>query len=238
MDQITDCSDSRSKGWCIHCGNLLGASQVTRDHVPSKSLLHKPYPDNLPVVDVCQSCNAGFSPEEEYLAAFLGAVISGSTTPDPEVQPVAGRILRRNRSLRQRIARAKTVQGTLDGQQRVEWTAETDRIARVIVKNARGHVLYESGEPVQDDPHAVSFSPLVMLNIDRRSAFEDVNRGSLWPEVGSRMMQRMVTGQDLIPGWIVVQPEVYRYAVIQEDGLITVRSVLQEYLATEVAWSE
>ena len=41
---------------------------------------------------------------------------------------------------------------------------------------------------------------------------------------------------DLDEGWVIVQDDVYRYAVAQEDGLL-VRSVIRNYLATEVYWS-
>jgi hypothetical protein len=49
------------------------------------------------------------------------------------------------------------------------------------------------------------------------------------------MMTRVLTGQDLQDAWVVVQDDVYRYAVIQ-DGTFRVRSVVWDYLATEVYW--
>jgi hypothetical protein len=59
-----------------------------------------------------------------------------------------------------------------------------------------------------------------------------------WPEVGSRMMTRLMTGRDFsVGGWITVQCDVYRYAVLVGD-LMVVRSVLFEYLATEVCWTD
>ena len=82
MDQLTDYSDSRNKGFCSHCGSGLGPDDSNRDHVPTRGLLNPPYPKNLPVVEVCRQCNSGFSSDEEYLIAFLGSVISGSTRPD------------------------------------------------------------------------------------------------------------------------------------------------------------
>ncbi len=51
------------------------------------------------------------------------------------------------------------------------------------------------------------------------------------------MMTRMLTSQNLSDGWVIVQDGIYRYAVIQLDGLL-VRSVILEYLATEVHWGE
>ena len=50
-------------------------------------------------------------------------------------------------------------------------------------------------------------------------------------------MTRLITGQDLQNGWVVVQDGVYRYRVEQFGGFL-VRSVLHEYLATEVYWEE
>ena len=70
MDQIKEFVDERQKAWCIQCGDQLGDVATNRDHVPSKALLRKPYPENLPVVDTCVACNKGFSPDEEYLRLF------------------------------------------------------------------------------------------------------------------------------------------------------------------------
>ena len=50
------------------------------------------------------------------------------------------------------------------------------------------------------------------------------------------MMTRMVEGVDLDEGWVIVQGDVYRYAVVQKNGLL-VRSVIRNYLAAEVFWS-
>lgn len=70
--------DKRLLKSCIYCGG----SPDTRDHVPSKVFLDKPYPDNLPVVACCLDCNRSFSLDEEYVACFIECVIAGSTSPD------------------------------------------------------------------------------------------------------------------------------------------------------------
>src|SRR5271154_4070364 len=108
MDQIEEFVDERQKAWCIHCGESIAGPETNRDHVPSKCLLQEPRPENLPVVRVCKACNKGFSLDEEYLAAFLGSVLVGTTDPDLQCNPNAARILRRNPRLRARIDRAKT----------------------------------------------------------------------------------------------------------------------------------
>ena len=50
------------------------------------------------------------------------------------------------------------------------------------------------------------------------------------------MMTRVLTGQDLDGPWVVVQEDSYRFAVTQADGGLLVRSIISEYLATEVRW--
>ena len=76
MDQINGFVDERQKAWCIRCGAWIGDVDTNRDHVPSKVLLRKPYPENLPVVATCVACNNGFSADEEYLHLFLHCVLT------------------------------------------------------------------------------------------------------------------------------------------------------------------
>ena len=64
-------------------------------------------------------------------------------------------------------------------------------------------------------------------------SFQLADAGPGWPEVGSRMLTRVVEGQDLSNGWVVVQEDVYRYAVTQ-TGAFVVKMAMAEYLATEV----
>ena len=66
------------------------------DHVPSKVLLDRPFPANIHVVETCAECNSGFSADEEYFAAFLGSVMSGSTDPEAQVFGASRKILTRN----------------------------------------------------------------------------------------------------------------------------------------------
>lgn len=233
-DPIEEFSDERHKSWCVHCGSLLITSITNLDHAPARALLIEPYPSNLPVVRVCAACNSGHSLDEEYLSTFLACVIAGTTDPEEQTNQRVARTLRHAPKLRLRIEAAKTVLESHDGKTRLIWNPEWERVRRVVVKNARGHAYYEFGEPMLDDPVNVLVKPLENFTEEERIAFES-QIGDLWPEVGSRMMTRLLTGQDMDGAWIVVQKGVYRYTVGQAGGL-TVRSVLNEYLATEVTW--
>jgi hypothetical protein len=82
------------------------------------------------------------------------------------------------------------------------------RIARVAQKHARGHTYFEYGEPMLGDPAHLWALPLECMTDTERQDFEGVNgEGSLapWPQVGSRMMTRLITGDDMTGQWIVVQ---------------------------------
>ena len=103
------------------------------------------------------------------------------------------------------------------------------------MKNARGHAFFELRQPMTSAPSQVEIIPLEHMSSQQRNEFENPRRHFGWPEVGSRLMQRMVTGECGLGGWITVQNGVYRYAVSEA---YTVRIVLREYLAAMVVWDE
>ncbi len=235
MEQIEEFVDERHKGLCIYCAESISNQPINGDHVPSKCLLRDPLPEHLPEIEVHAECNRRFSLDEEYLSVFMTCVLAGSTDPDKIDNPRVARALRHSPKLQARIEGQKTVHKDSDGTTRLVWTPQHERVHQVVVKNARGHAFHEYGEPMLLPPTHVWAVPLAMLTSEQRAKFENVDLGSGWPEVGSRMMTRMLTGQDLEGSWVVVQDGVYRYAAVQQDTVL-VRSILYEYLATEVCW--
>ena len=236
MKGMRDYADDRHKGGCIHCGVSLGSVESNLDHVPSRTILDRPFPDNLPTVRICKPCNTSFSNDEEYFTAFLGAVLAGNTDPDQQVVERAEKILDSNYRLQDEIESQLEVVKDADGKDQVTFVPDLGRIQNVVVKNARGHVLFEHGQPAEGEPARVAIQPIPTLPPDMLASFETIDYGAGRPEVGSRLMTRLVTGDDMRPdGWVVVQPNVYRFAVMDQDQFV-VRSVIREYLATEVAW--
>lgn len=229
MQQLRCYGDDRNKGFCVHCG---GPSE-TVDHVPSKVLLDEPYPENLMAASACRKCNNGLSLDEEYLACLLECVIAGDTVPEQLHRAKITRILRKNSSLLARLERARmgSPAGTV-------WAPESDRVNRVVLKLARCHAAFELNDPQLHEPSHLGIKPLPLMTDDERAAFERDDQGfDVWPEVGSRAMQRiLVTGTDALDeGWFVVQEGNYRFRTSQSNGL-TVKIVLREYLGCEVAW--
>lgn len=199
MQQLRCYGDDRNKGFCVHCG---GPSE-TVDHVPSKVLLDEPYPENLMAASACRKCNNDFSIDEEYLACLLECVIAGSAVPENLHRIKIARILRGNSSLLARLQRART-----DGTEGPVWAAETNRVNRVVLKLARCHAAFELNEPQLHEPSHLGFRPLPLMTEDERESFErDDDAFGIWPEVGSRAMQRvLVAGTDaFVKGWVTVQ---------------------------------
>ena len=191
MKQIYHFSEQLSSADYIPCAEQNHSGRYSRDHIPTRALLNTPYPENLMDVGMCQECNSGFARDEEYFVAFLASVISGSTEPDPVKFPAASRILAHNRRLRNRIDAARRIETTLGKDTLVTWTPELERIERVIVKNARGHVLFELGQAIEMPPNHVAIAPIQQLTPMQLSQFQHPQGPSLWPEVGSRLMLRL-----------------------------------------------
>lgn len=134
-------------------------------------------------------------------------------------------------ALKARIEQSKSIP-----EGRATFLPEWDRVRAVALKLAQGHALYELHESCVDDPTHFVVAPLILLTEEQREAFENPEISSIWPEVGSRAMQRLVEGKDMAAGgWIVVQEGRYRYHASIVEGR-DVRIVINEYLAVHVCW--
>ena len=247
MKRITDSFVDERLRWpddaCVHCGRDLDAANITQEHILSKCLLTKPYPEELMTLAACRECNVSYSRDEEYFAALLNAVLAGSTDPEKQTTEVAARMFERRTGLQAKIEEARTETNTLFGENEIRFTPEQERVDRVVVKNARGHAVYELDRWMTADPDRVVAVPLQSLTNEQYQEFEAVQSViSGWSEIGTRMFQRECFAcdphqTDFSGPWIVVQDSVYRYAVVDDGEGLLVRSVVREYLATEVYWS-
>ena len=228
MEQLNDYADSRLTGFCVYCGG----STETRDHTPSKVFLDAPYPTNLTSVFACRQCNLSFSLDEEYFACLIECVLAGSVALKAIGRSKIRRILMKKPALAARLAKAVYRN---DGV--TYFSPEESRVRNIILKLARGHVAYELSQPKLSDPYHLAFLPMGLMDDQLKYDFETLHGNELWPEVGSRAMQRLlISGQSAFSPWLIVQEGNYRYSAF-EDGDLVVRGVLREYLAYEVRWT-
>lgn len=220
---ISPFADTRHLAFCAQCGG----PPETRDHVPPKTFLDKPFPTNMPVVGTCGRCNGGASFDEEYVACLIEVAACGSADPDRLERPRIVRALTRHPALAAKFHAAyDPVAGAVH--------AEVDRIRRVVEKMARGLWAYEMAEPALGRLADVRFQPLHTLDSDARAGFEHIQPSRLFAEVGSRMMIRQAT--EASTGWQHVQASRFRYGLQTDEDLI--KLVLREYLAAEVRFEE
>lgn len=226
MEEMESFGDERQTAACAYCGGPWD----TDDHVPSRVLLDEPYPPHLPVVGACQACNSSFSLDEEYVACLIECARVGSAEPSDRQRPKIRRILERRPKITARIAQCRSEH---EGQ--IVFMPEGGRVQAVVKKLAIGHALFELNERRHDEPASIIWKPLPALAPDELGAFEKplgIHDIGVWPEVGSRAMQRLALGET----WVTVQEGRYRYRAMA-SGNAVVRIVMSEYLYCEVVWN-
>jgi hypothetical protein len=164
MDPRQLFSDERLRGFCVYCGR----PPESRDHCPSKVLLDEPFPPNLPVVEACLECNNNSSLDEQYVACLIETVVCGSTNANNISRLRIKRILEETPGLAARLENSKRV----DKAGNLLWDVDVNRVKRVVLKLARGHISYELSLPKIEEPGTLSFIPLTLMPDEDRSAFE------------------------------------------------------------------
>ena len=122
--------DMKSR-FCIYSGRVAN----TRDHVPPKCLLEKPYPRNLITVPASSCANGSFAKDEQYFLTVLAHVgFTENLMAKVDSHGVVDRTLKRSSGLEDRITRSLKP----DDGGRVWLMPERDRMHRIICKIACG----------------------------------------------------------------------------------------------------
>jgi hypothetical protein len=229
---------------CLYCGG----PEESRDHVPSRIFLDRPFPKQLPVVWACIECNNKFSRDEAYVGCLIESVIAGSTDPDEIRRERVGNLLRKTPKLRSKLEAAKCFR---DGN--VQFNVESERIRNVGLKLARGHAAFELSKVRRDEPDSFWWYPLHLMTDGERDDFDSIHVVDMLGEVGSRGLQRMFVTQidvETIHGgrrstqnvvfndWLDIQEERYRYIAIDDVSEIKIKIIIAEYLAFEIVWTQ
>lgn len=220
--------DERLSGICSYCGAIADS----RDHIPSRVFLDKPYPQNLPIAESCTKCNQGFSVSEEYFACLLECIVHGTTNPNGDFRPKITAILNARPSIKEKIECSKVI----DENQNILWTPETARIKEVVLKLARGHMAYELGIQHIDEPDFIEILPIPCMSEAQLESFLSLEDTYLLPEIGSRSFINTLAGRTTAyQQWRIVQADRYQYSIGQSQG-DWVKFVLSNYLACHVIW--
>lgn len=225
--------DKASENGCIYCGKHA----TTREHVPSKAFLVKPYPENMATVPACFECNNGFSDDENYMSCFLD-ILKAAVFKEYVCREDTVRRLKHDDKLRELIHNQ-----IVSNDAEVRFTFDEKRFFRIIVKLAKGHAGFEVDHICFDDNQiSVGFDFVFNMTREAIEQFEVISQTDIVPEIGSRgsaapfIMQNVETGEALgFRFWNDVQENQYRYQVTySEDGGICVKIVIYEILYCRV----
>lgn len=220
--------DERIAHSCCYCGSMQGP--FTRDHVPAKVFLDAPYPDNLIVVPSCEKCNNGKSMDEEYCACIFEMFECGFVDDDMFERPKIARIVKHRPAFRKMLKEAFKF-----APKKGVWVEyDKARICNVSANTAKGIVRYEGGFNVSEMRPSTFF--IERQSQEALAEFESVwkLRHEMYPEVGSRLLRRIVEKQEAVPKWKIVQPGRFRYAVCQHRTCFEVRLVFRELVGAVV----
>ena len=220
--------DDPAQGRCFHCGKTFPPRSMIAMRIPAESVASGALQRSIVQVSMCGDCALRVGGDDAYLSMFLKRGIAHMPelgrdgTPDGRVD-----VFTREEQL--------LVSASYDGLPRFISNPQYERILAVIVRNARAHVLAELGRVMPGWPDAMLVKTLPNASLAWITSFLEVDHTQTWPQAGSRLMVRMFTGENMQSGWIVVAPNNYAYTVF-ENGSITVRSIIKEYLLTEISW--
>lgn len=224
---------------CIYCGK----EAKTREHVPSKVFLSKPYPDNLGIVPACYECNKSFSKNELFLALII-ELLKWNYYGDSYIidEDTKGRI-NYNKTL------VENIQSAIRNNTFEQFE---ERVVKIIFKLAVGHAVFELSEGYCIKNGEISYSFFDTMSDEEIEDFTlpfNVG-GEPVPEVGSRVFDRILfidlnlaSVEDseqktklalVLLDWVDVQDNKYMYTCSKFGNKIVVKMVISDFLYTEI----
>ena len=236
----------RGAHYCIYCG----AKADTREHVPSKVFLNKPFPTDLPTLPACQKCNNGFSSDELYTNTYIECLKSFCENNRDDLLEI-----QLNDRKEEKEARNAVKQAIING-----FFPRDDRIKRILYKLSLGHIVYELFEccnmdccPIERVDVSYVFKCFVEDSIWSSLESIEILDNEVLPEVGSRAFRNVsilewaskrpdnnstFVEKHLVMDWTDIQGGVYRYITFYNGYEIVVKMIIRDYLYAEVRFKE
>jgi hypothetical protein len=225
---------------CVYCGGEAD----TREHVPSKVFLVKPYPDNLGIIPACLKCNNSYSKDELFLSILIEKL--------------------KSKHYGQKYSQSKEVETRIKSNEKIAFEIEQaiennsinkfeKKISRIIFKLALGHSVYELSEGFKIQDGTINYSFLDSMSTRETEEFSlpfNISKEPL-PEIGSRVYQRiMVLTLDLVAvndpeqkmdapiiflDWVDVQQSKYNYTSYIFGNKIITKIIINDFMYTEIS---
>ena len=204
---------------CVYCGRIADS----RDHIPSKCFLSRPFPNNLGVLPSCEDCNNSFSILEakvSRLTKWIKHYIEGETFLSEHD------LSNKYKYLENRYSSGKIERIVLSAD-------DKDAIEKIAFKLAFGHFIYLGSSFYSESDMKIRFKFSFQCSEQEIGLFNENHTylQNMLPELGSRGFELCVSNLNhniqSITTWNVVQRDNYRF-LINWDGYILI--VIQEVL--------
>jgi len=199
---------------CVYCRSRA----ETRDHVPPKCLLEKPYPKNLLTVPSCRRCNESFSLDEEYFFVALAQVgFCPTLLSKLEEGDDVDRALNRRAALDERIAQSLTVE---EGGS-VSFRPELERMAKIVRKIAFGLFIRRYRRRTNQE----SFHPIGIYHQNDSMPQSLIAAMYNWPGIRRKrweIVQDGVFSYLFAKGWMGSDPPLYCFVEFHKTLLAVV----------------
>lgn len=211
--------DARIVKSCYSCGS---PNPTTRDHVPPKAFLDKPFPF-LATVPSCEACNCNFSLDEEYVACAIEVAACGSADPTNFERARISRAVIRNARLRRQLEQE------FGPAPQLGINPDWGKFSRVFEKVARGLLLYETSIHALDLDVQLKFIPIDDVDAPWRRAVAS-EPDFLLPEIGSRQFHRWIEDQN---DFTVVQPDRFEFSCASLPDHYRIRMLIGNVLLVD-----
>lgn len=231
-----------NKSDCIYCGEPADS----KEHIPSKVFLTKPYPNNLGIVPACRKCNKSFSGDEVFLSILIEKLKSRYFYPNYEYSQEVETRINYNKKIVNDIEKAL---------QDNDFSNFDNTIQRVLFKLALGHSVFEISEGYCIAEGKINYSFAGNMSYEETEEFTlpfNVTDEPL-PEMGSRVYERILfiecTLQDesnsrdrhiaplILLDWVDVQEFKYSYTCYRFGDEIIIKMVINEFLYAMVVFN-
>lgn len=231
---------------CIYCGGVAD----TREHIPSKLFLRRPFPDNLLELPACKECNNSFSEDELYCEVFIDTLktLSGFSEELAEA----------NISRKRRTTAYNDAERAYNEYLKTNVFTANERVNRIILKLAFGHAVLELNEGAAAwknymtvIKHEINYR-FEMSNKDYTSFYYPIfMKGKIFPEIGSRAFQNLyvieplfvdsvdssqsnISIDQVVMDWMCIQEGNYEYLTwIESDG-IHVKIAIHDFIFAHI----
>lgn len=222
--------DNRIAQYCIYCGETKNNS---KDHVPSKCLIDKPYPENLPTVACCPECNNSFSKIEEYTSCLLEMIKKLKLQNyDYKIRDKIQTSLEFNTKLQYQIK--EEIKNS---------TFNKTRIFNFLSKQAKGHIFYHFSIFKWNETPKIEIYTVLDLTDSEIKTFLNTPEREKIGELGSRDCYDVLMVEDhdgnMIKSfylWNTVQEEQYEYLTYLERNQIVVKIIIGGFFLCKITY--